>query len=165
MCSRASVRPPLVPDHRGYGAFDSFVVVAAVSAYWIAAVRARETRRTDQLFSDPFAEKLAGERGFATMMASERQTGGENVTIPVRVRWFDDVTNDAVTAGIRQVVVAGAGLDTRPYRLDVPPDVDRYELDRPEVLADKESVLDGTIPAVGGTSWRSTCPATGRPRC
>jgi methyltransferase (TIGR00027 family) len=120
--------------------------VASISAYWIAAVRARETRRTDQLFSDPFAENLAGERGVATMTASERQTGGENVTIPVRVRWFDDVTNDAVAAGIRQVVMVGAGLDTRPYRLDVRQDVDWFELDRAEVLSDKESVLADAVP-------------------
>jgi O-methyltransferase involved in polyketide biosynthesis len=56
------------------------------SAFWIAAVRARETERNDRLFNDPYARDLAGQRGFATMAASERASGGENAFIPVRVR-------------------------------------------------------------------------------
>ena len=38
----------------------------ASTAQWIAAVRARETRRPDRLFADPFAEALAGEQGAIT---------------------------------------------------------------------------------------------------
>lgn len=86
---------------------------------------------------DPFAQGLAGPLGFERMAASERATGGENQFLPVRVRWFDDVTTAAVADGVRQVVLLGAGLDTRPYRLDLPPDLDWYEMDRPEVLARK----------------------------
>lgn len=80
------------------------------------------------------------------MTRSEQASGGENRFIPVRVRWFDDATADAVATGIRQVVLLGAGLDTRPYRLDLPADVDWYELDRPEVFTDKEPVLATATP-------------------
>jgi methyltransferase (TIGR00027 family) len=111
------------------------------SAYWIAAVRARESERPDRLFDDPFARDLAGDRGFAVMAASERASGGENSFIPVRVRWFDDMTMAAVASGVRQVVLLGAGLDTRPYRLDLPDDVDWYELDRSEVFTAKNAGL------------------------
>lgn len=114
------------------------------SAFWIAAVRARESERPDRLFADPFARELAGRRGFAVMDASERASGGENRFIPVRVRWFDDLTVAAIAAGLRQVVLLGAGLDTRAYRLDMPGDVDWYELDRREVLTGKETVLAGS---------------------
>ncbi|MEV4509153.1 SAM-dependent methyltransferase [Dactylosporangium sp. NPDC049525] len=116
------------------------------SAFWIAAVRARETERPDRLFADAFARELAGPRGFAIMAASEQASGGENSFIPVRVRWFDDFTMAAVTAGVRQVVLLGAGLDTRAYRLDLPADVDWYELDRREVLAGKDITLAGHAP-------------------
>src|SRR5205807_9310733 len=33
------------------------------TALWVAVFRARETERQDALFRDPFARKLAGERG------------------------------------------------------------------------------------------------------
>ncbi|HEV7707878.1 MAG TPA: SAM-dependent methyltransferase [Asanoa sp.] len=116
------------------------------TAHWIAAVRARETRRPDRLFADPLAEELAGAQGAAMMSRSEHASGGENRFIPVRVRWFDDATTAAVAAGIRQVVLLGAGLDTRPYRLDLPADVDWYELDRPSLFDLKEPVLAGATP-------------------
>ncbi|MEV6900183.1 SAM-dependent methyltransferase [Amycolatopsis sp. NPDC051372] len=109
------------------------------SAFWIAAARARESERADRLFDDPFARELAGERGFATMAASERATGGENPYLPVRVRWFDDLATAA--RDVRQVVLLGAGLDTRPYRLNLPATLDWYEVDRAEVFATKELVL------------------------
>jgi methyltransferase (TIGR00027 family) len=119
------------------------------TAHWIAAVRARESGRTDRLFDDPFAAGLAGERGFASMAASEKASGGENSFIPVRVRWFDDVVATAARDGIRQVVLLGAGLDTRPYRLDLPGDLDWYEMDRPEIFESKQPALAGAVPRCG----------------
>ena len=80
------------------------------------------------------------------MAASERAGGGENSFIPVRVRWFDDLTVAAIAAGVRQVVLLGAGLDTRAYRLDLPADVAWYELDRQEVLTGKDVTLAGCAP-------------------
>lgn len=115
------------------------------SAFWIAAVRARESERDDRLFDDPFARELAGPRGFATMAASERASGGENAFIPVRVRWFDDLTLATVAAGVRQVVLLGAGLDTRSHRLDLPAEVDWYEVDREEILTGKDRVLAAAV--------------------
>lgn len=132
------------------------------TAFWIAAVRARETARQDRLFDDPYARDLAGTRGFAIMAASERASGGEAAQIPVRVRWFDDLVASTV-AEMRQVVMLGAGLDTRPYRLDLPADLDWYEVDRQDVFAAKQGVLADCVPrcrrhvVVGdlGADWRS----------
>lgn len=138
------------------------------SAFWIAAVRAREAARQDRLFDDPHARDLAGERGFAMMAASERAAGGENAYIPVRVRWFDDLTVSTVPR-MRQVVVLGAGLDTRPFRLDVPADLDWYEVDRQDVFAAKQDGLADCVPrcrrhvVVGdiGDDWQSGLVDTG----
>ena len=136
--------------------------MTSFTAYWIAAGRARETARPDRLFDDPHARELAGGRGFAIMAASERAAGGENAYIPVRVRWFDDRTLSTASAR-RQGVALGAGLDTRPYRLDLPADLDWYELDRPEIFAAKHEVLADRVPrcrhhVVAGdvaAGWRS----------
>src|SRR6185369_6428060 len=89
-------------------------VLVNSSAYWIAAARARESERPDRLFHDPYAAGLAGARGVAIMQASERASGGENPYLPVRTRWFDDVIGAALAVGVDQVVMLGAGLDTRP---------------------------------------------------
>ncbi|MER7283961.1 SAM-dependent methyltransferase [Dactylosporangium sp. NPDC000244] len=120
--------------------------MTSASAFWIAAVRARETQRGDPLFTDPFAHDLAGANGYATMAASERASGCENTFIPVRVRWFDDLTMASTAAGVRQIVLLGAGLDTRPHRLDLPADVDWYEVDRHEIFQHKEPILAGHAP-------------------
>jgi methyltransferase (TIGR00027 family) len=120
---------------------DASRLVVATTANWIAAVRARESARPDRLFDDPFAGALAGPDGYAMMARSEQATGGENRMIPVRVRWFDDAIAAAVSEGIRTVVMLGAGLDTRPYRLDLTEEVHWYELDRRDVLDAKASVL------------------------
>ena len=116
------------------------------SAYWIAAARARESTRPDRLFDDPWAGDLAGERGIAMMAASERASGGENTFLPVRTRYIDDAVTAAVADGIRQVVLLGAGLDTRAYRLDLPPDLRWFEVDRPAVFATKDRVLGAEVP-------------------
>ena len=116
------------------------------TAHWIAAVRARESARPDRLFDDPYAAALAGELGLQVMQASEKAGGGRNEFIPVRVRWFDDLVEGQAAAGIRQVVLLGAGLDTRAYRLDLPAGLRWYELDQPEVLQRKEPVLRRAVP-------------------
>lgn len=59
----------------------------------------------------------------------------------IRTRFFDDYLLDATAHGIRQVVLLGAGLDTRAYRLSWPRGVHVFELDPPEVLGFKETVL------------------------
>ena len=63
----------------------------------------------------------------------------------MRVRYFDDLV--VSRAGyVRQVVLLGAGLDTRAFRLDLPAGLDWYEVDRHEVLTAKEDVLAGCVP-------------------
>ena len=56
----------------------------------VAAVRARESARPDRLFDDPFAQRLAGERG-REMLAAALAGAGEQSTaqIVVRTRFWD----------------------------------------------------------------------------
>jgi methyltransferase (TIGR00027 family) len=114
------------------------------TALWIAAARARESARPDALFRDPWAADLAGKEGRDRLAASERASGQENPFLPVRTRFFDDLLTSATWA--EQVVLLGAGMDTRAYRLDLRADTVVFELDDPAVFAAKNLVLDAVTP-------------------
>jgi methyltransferase (TIGR00027 family) len=112
-----------------------------VTARWIAAARARESRRDDRLFDDPYAELFASSVGWRMLEQSEQAAGSENRFLPVRTRFFDD----ALLAAARdhgQVVLLGAGFDVRAYRLSLPSTTHVFELDAAVLLVEKEHVLD-----------------------
>src|SRR5919202_3156132 len=115
--------------------------LVSLSSRMMAAVRAIETQRPDALFKDPLAVKLAGDELIAEMAPSVQEYEDKGMPIvTVRTRFFDDfLMNEA--ASIRQVVILGAGMDTRAFRLPWQSDTHIYELDRPEVLKYKTSVL------------------------
>lgn len=114
------------------------------TAYWIAAARARESARPDRLFDDPYAEALAGERGRLILERSEQASGQENAFLPVRTRYFDDVLLEwAMRSAPAQVVLLGAGLDTRAFRLPLPAGTRVYEVDQADVLDHKDATLAG----------------------
>ena len=112
----------------------------SMTAAWTAAVRAAESRRDDRLFFDPWAETLAGPEGEAWLAKRDPQS---TVPIILRTRFFDDLVLKAVAEeGIRQLVLLGAGYDTRAYRLDLPETMRVYEVDRADVLTRKQRLLD-----------------------
>jgi methyltransferase (TIGR00027 family) len=115
---------------------------------WMAAARARESRRPRRLFDDPLAAELAGPEGFAWLNRMELAQpsvppwGGPALYVVVRTRFFDDfLLRGSRSAGGRQVVLLAAGMDARAFRLSWPPGMRLYELDRPEVLKAKEEVV------------------------
>ena len=115
----------------------------------IAALRAIETERGGAgLFADPFAAALAGEAALARVRA--RGGAGDNGRIAIRTRFFDDAVKDALARcddgkGPWQVVLLGAGLDTRAWRLTPPASAPRaravFEVDVREVLDGKQALL------------------------
>lgn len=58
-----------------------------------------------------------------------------------RTRFIDDAVQDALSQGIKQVVILGAGLDTRPYRLAGMEQAKVFEVDLPSVQEDKKKKL------------------------
>jgi methyltransferase (TIGR00027 family) len=116
------------------------------TALWSAMYRAAETDRPDALFRDPFARRLAGERG--------RQIA-ESMPGAVRADWawvgrtylFDQLIAEQLRQGVDQVVNLAAGLDARPYRMDLPSALQWIEVDLPGILDYKEQVLAGERPA------------------
>jgi methyltransferase (TIGR00027 family) len=115
------------------------------TARWVAVYRARETDRPDALFRDPFARRLAGERGelIATSMPNAKQ--GEWAW-SIRTLMVDRLVLDQIKRGTDLVINLAAGLDTRPYRLDVPHSLQWMEIDLPEILEHKEQVLANEKP-------------------
>jgi methyltransferase (TIGR00027 family) len=121
--------------------------VAHVSdtALWVAAVRARESARPDAAFRDPMAARLAGPRG--RELADSMPLGAAiDFALTVRTVAIDRLLAEAFGRGARRVVNLGAGLDARPYRLDLPFGMDWVEADFPALIAEKERLLAGETP-------------------
>jgi methyltransferase (TIGR00027 family) len=117
----------------------------APTSRWMAAARARESERADRLFDDPLAAALAGPEGVAWLERMESAARSESPGLypVIRTRFFDDfLLNACRRLGVRQVVLAAAGLDARAFRLNWPPQVCLYEMDLPEVLDAKEEVIE-----------------------
>jgi methyltransferase (TIGR00027 family) len=113
----------------------------ALSSQWMAAVRAIENQRPNGLFSDPIAAQLAGQEIIDKIAPSAQEYEDKGAPIVViRTRFFDDFLM-SVASSIRQVVILGAGMDTRAFRLSWFPNTHLYELEQPEVLKFKASRL------------------------
>lgn len=114
----------------------------------------------ERIFFDPLAvhfidpAKIAWARDHpaetrAMVEEVERSTPGWANSIRARVRYFDDVAERAARDGVRQMVVLGAGYDTRAYRIDAVKDGMRvFEVDRPPILARKADIITRALGAV-----------------
>lgn len=125
-----------------------------MTALLVAAARAIETHRHDSLAQDVYAEhfvRAAPASAGWPVRVHQADDGDANPLwgrfaryFGLRTRVLDDYLLHAVhTGGTRQVVLFGAGLDARAFRLDWPPGCVIFEIDREEVLAFKHQVLDG----------------------
>lgn len=115
------------------------------TALWVAVYRAMESEREDALFRDPYARRLAGERG-ERIVAGLPYAEQAWPTI-VRTAVLDELILAAVRRdGVRLVLNLAAGLDARPYRLHLPADLLWVEVDLPQLLAYKEEQLSGETP-------------------
>lgn len=124
---------------------NSSVGNVADTARWVAYFRARENERPDALFRDPHAERLAGERGFH--IASTLPDGSKHEWAWVaRTYLFDQFLMQEVRQGTDLVVNLAAGLDARPYRMELPQKLRWIEIDLPEVLSYKAEILAGEQP-------------------
>ena len=112
------------------------------TAVWLAGLRAIERGRADRLVDDHLAEVFVS--AAAAGGGVPDTTGlppGAREFLAIRTRFFDDQALEACAAGVSQVVLLAAGLDSRAFRLDWPTGVRLFELDLPELFAFKEPVL------------------------
>jgi methyltransferase (TIGR00027 family) len=104
------------------------------TARWVAYYRAMESARPDAIFKDPFAERLAGPEGKG--IVDEMKRGKQMAwAMIVRTAVFDELIISAIRGrNVDLVVNLAAGLDARPWRLELPPTLRWVDVDLPGIL-------------------------------
>jgi methyltransferase (TIGR00027 family) len=138
---------------------DSWEITESVgsTALGVAAARAAETDSDNPLIQDPFARAFldAAGPGMWSLTSDPALSAALTDLVPdlaahtramvdfmaVRTKWFDDIFLDAVSSGVRQVVILASGLDSRSWRLPWPAGTTVYELDQAKVLDFKSTTL------------------------
>jgi methyltransferase (TIGR00027 family) len=129
----------------------------------MAMIRAGESKRPEgeRVCYDPYAERFVGpelgkllamttEQREATIAKLEQGMPGLTNSAVARARFFDDVVAEAVAGGIGQLVVLGAGYDSRAYRISGIGSVRVFEVDQPDTIAVKKAKVAeifGELPA------------------
>jgi len=125
------------------------------TALFVAAARALEALKPDPLAVDPYAELFCRAVGgqWADVLDGVEDEGPTYSRLrsdfgeffvnfqAARTKYFDAYFNQAAQAGVRQIVLLAAGLDSRAYRLPWPDGTVVFELDQPRVLEFKREVL------------------------
>ncbi|CDO88951.1 methyltransferase [Mycobacterium triplex] len=124
---------------------DHTITHVSDTARWTALHRATESERPDALFHDPLAGLLAGEQGRAIVANVPRSTRN-GWWLVARTKLIDDAIAAAVANGCDRVLNLAAGLDTRPYRMELPAGLGWVEADLPALLAEKTQLLADQTP-------------------
>ena len=122
------------------------------TALFVATARALEAQKPDPLAVDPFAAVFCRAVGGSAADVLDGKNPEHQLKTPdfgehfvnfqgARTRYFDHYFRQAAEAGVRQIVLLAAGLDSRAYRLPWPDGTTIFELDRPQVLDFKREVL------------------------
>lgn len=105
----------------------------------------------NHVIRDPVAHILAGENFLRSLREKMRKDELNNarevsgVILAVRTLWFDSKLEEAVKSfgeGGAQVVLLGAGMDARAYRLSCLKESNVFEVDFQELLQIKEALME-----------------------
>ncbi len=107
--------------------------------------RAMESERSDAVFRDPYARRLAGTRGEEILRKMKAATK-HAWSYVARTYVFDMYIAQEIAAGADMIVNLAAGLDTRPYRMQLPSSLQWIEVDLPDLIANKEEILRNEKP-------------------
>ncbi len=125
---------------------DGKITHVSDTALMVAACRALETELEDAFVKDPFAARLAGKRGFA-IVDSMSHSEVMKLGMAIRTRFLDELLLEALSEyPISTVLSVGCGLDTRPWRMDLPSDLRWIEVDFADVLDYKEKLMSDETP-------------------
>jgi methyltransferase (TIGR00027 family) len=130
------------------------------TAAQMALSRALETRAPAgaRICEDPLAERFL-DRRYKLLLARpvrggvawliERLFPGHHHYVLARTRTFDDFLSEQLAAGARQLVILGAGYDSRAYRFASQlRDVAVFEVDHPATSRAKRAKLEAILGAV-----------------
>lgn len=133
---------------------DSWDITTSVgsTALFVAASRALEAQKPEPLAVDRYAAEfcraVGGEwadviDGSGPEHALHTEFGEHFVNFQgARTKYFDAYFHRVAEAGVRQIVLLAAGLDSRAYRLPWADGTVVYELDQPQVLQFKRETLE-----------------------
>jgi methyltransferase (TIGR00027 family) len=129
----------------------------------VALIRAGESEKPEdeRICYDPYAICFASpemlefmardpEKYKAEREQMERNLPGYTNSVVARVRYFDDIIKLSAQEGLEQLVIMGAGYDTRAYRIEELEKVHVFEVDHPDTIElkkDKIKEIFGIIPA------------------
>src|SRR6266487_4750761 len=128
------------------GSSSSPISSVSDTARWVAMYRAMESERPDALFHDPYARRLAGPAG-QQILASMPQGRRWAWPMIVRTAVMDEIImRVARDEGLDTIVNLAAGLDARPYRLDLPSQLHWIDVALEGILSYREGALAGERP-------------------
>jgi methyltransferase (TIGR00027 family) len=110
------------------------------TAFIVAEYRAQENAEQNPIYRDPIVPLFLSEQ---TRQAADRIAGGfppSGQGVRLRTRYFDDQLENQLSRGCQQVVILGAGLDTRGVRKQAP-GVTYFEIDDADTLNFKRERL------------------------
>jgi methyltransferase (TIGR00027 family) len=110
------------------------------TAFIVAEHRAQENEEAHPLYRDPIVHLFLNER---TRQAAERMAAGfppGRQGVKLRTRYYDDHLDTQLGNGCRQVVILGAGLDTRGVRKQAS-GVIYFEIDDADTIGFKRATL------------------------
>ena len=135
------------------------------TAEYMALFRALETNRSPErrLFADPLAAsflsrplidvaragRLPGLRSVVPWVIDRRYPGPRPSAV-ARTKVLDDALVAAIARGVEQVVILGAGYDSRAYRLPGAGRLRVFEVDHPDTQTVKRRVLAGVLGRLPG---------------
>ena len=131
---------------------------SSLTAAGIALARAIESEKPidERICYDPYARQFVPTwmyrlLGFFIKSGyAELRGPGVNGFLMARERYIDDVLQNFLNEGLQQLIILGAGYDSRVYRFDLPGRVRTFEVDHPITQADKLKKVQqvfGKIPA------------------
>ena len=126
---------------------------SSLTAAGIALARAIESEKPadERICYDPYARQFIPAWmyhifGFFIKSGySERRGPGVNGFLVARDRYIDDVLRKFLDESLPQIVILGAGYDSRAYRFDLANQVEIFEVDHPATQADKLSKLQSVF--------------------
>jgi methyltransferase (TIGR00027 family) len=111
------------------------------TAFVVAEYRNDENKEAHPLYRDPFVHLFLDEESKKVADRISQSFPPIRNNVRLRTRYFDDRLRDQIAQGRRQVVILGAGLDTRPQRIAAD-GVAYFEIDAPETQAFKKAKLE-----------------------
>lgn len=123
---------------------DAYKHAIPFTARLIAYYRAQESKRENPLIMDPYAERLAGD--LQTYTKEHKRTVGSGDYSIIRTHYVDNRLAESWSE-FMQIVILGAGLDTRAYRhSSLEGDNFCFEIDFPIINEYKEEILKNEVP-------------------